>query len=225
MKKLLQFSLLTFIFFSCSNSTTFNLEATTDHKNDQKVFLIQIDENNRPQAIDSTLVIEGRFSFSDSIAIPEMHYIVFDKQRENLPVILEPGKITDKIKNIYLQKHNKIFAKIIAKNQNKNKVNSKMNNPDSNANYNAFNKSTNSSSSSDSMDYSNEDSNNYARGTFVDEILTEHSLCLMLIFAVLLFIGIYVIPTPQVSAARTTTKKKKRPTRNSIYIRIGPTSS
>ena len=47
MKKLLQFSLLTFIFFSCSNSTTFNLEATTDHKNDQKVFLIQIDENNR----------------------------------------------------------------------------------------------------------------------------------------------------------------------------------
>ena len=63
MKKLLQFSLLTFIFFFCSNSTTFNLKATTDHKNDQKVFLIQIDENNRPQAIDSTLVIEGRFSF------------------------------------------------------------------------------------------------------------------------------------------------------------------
>ncbi len=97
MKKLLQFYLLTFLFFSCSNSTTFNLEATTDHNNDQKVFLIQIDENNRPKAIDSTLVIEGRFSFSDSISIPEMHYVVFDKQRENLPVILEPGKIIVKV--------------------------------------------------------------------------------------------------------------------------------
>ena len=97
MKKLLQFSLLSFIFFSCSNSTTFNLEATTDHKNDQKVFLIQIDENNRPKAIDSTLVNEGKFSFSDSISVPEMHYLVFDMQRENLPVILEPGKISVKI--------------------------------------------------------------------------------------------------------------------------------
>jgi thiol-disulfide isomerase/thioredoxin len=29
--------------------------------------------------------------------VPEMHYVVFDKQRENLPVVLEPGKINLKI--------------------------------------------------------------------------------------------------------------------------------
>lgn len=97
MKKLLLFSLLSFFFFGCSNQTTFTLDATTDHENDLKVFLIKIGDDNRPKAIDSTNVAEGKFSFSDSIAIPEMHYIVFDKQRENLPVILEPGKITVKI--------------------------------------------------------------------------------------------------------------------------------
>jgi thiol-disulfide isomerase/thioredoxin len=97
MKKLLLFSLLSFFFFGCSNTTTFTLDATTDHENDLKVFLIKIGDDNSPMAIDSTNVVEGKFSFSDSIAIPEMHYIVFDKQRENLPVILEPGKITVKI--------------------------------------------------------------------------------------------------------------------------------
>ena len=45
----------------------------------------------------STKVLEGKFSFSDSISVPEMHYVVFDKQRENLPVVLEPGKINLKV--------------------------------------------------------------------------------------------------------------------------------
>ena len=94
MKKLLLFSLLSFFFFGCSNTTTFTLDATTDHENDLKVFF-QI-YANRPRSF-TINEREGKFSFSDSIAIPEMHYIVFDKQRENLPVILEPGKITVKI--------------------------------------------------------------------------------------------------------------------------------
>jgi len=97
MKKLLLFPLMSLIFFGCSNSNTFTLNATTDHENDLKVLLIKIGDDNRPKAIDSTNVVEGKFSFSDSIAVPEMHYIVFDKQRENLPVILEPGEITVKI--------------------------------------------------------------------------------------------------------------------------------
>jgi len=88
---------MSLIFFGCSNSNTFTLNATTDHENDLKVLLIKIGDDNRPKAIDSTNVVEGKFSFSDSIAVPEMHYIVFDKQRENLPVILEPGEITVKI--------------------------------------------------------------------------------------------------------------------------------
>ena len=97
MKKLLLLPLMSLNFFGCSNSNTFTLNATTDHENDLKVLLIKIGDDNRPKAIDSTNVVEGKFSFSDSIAVPEMHYIVFDKQRENLPVILEPGEITVKI--------------------------------------------------------------------------------------------------------------------------------
>ena len=97
MKKILLFSLLSFFFFGCSNTATFTLDATTDHENDLKVFLIKIGEDNSPNGSFTINEREGKFSFSDSIAIPEMHYIVFEKQRENLPVILEPGKITVKI--------------------------------------------------------------------------------------------------------------------------------
>ena len=91
-----RFFLLVIVFLSfqaCSNNSTFTIEALTDHQEGKKVFLIEIDPANRPSAIDSTVVFEGKFSFTDSIVIPEMHYVEFEKQRENIPVILEPGNI------------------------------------------------------------------------------------------------------------------------------------
>ena len=63
MKKILLFFLSSFFFFGCSNTATFTLDATTDHENDLKVFLIKIGEDNSPKAIDSTNVAEGKFSF------------------------------------------------------------------------------------------------------------------------------------------------------------------
>lgn len=95
-----RFFLLLLVFFSfqaCSNNNTFLIEASTDHEDGKKVYLIEIDATNKPSAIDSTVVSEGRFSFTDSIVVPEMHYVYFEKQRENLPVILEPGEIKIKI--------------------------------------------------------------------------------------------------------------------------------
>lgn len=97
MKRIILLLLFCFTALSCSNSATYTLEANTDHDEDQKVFLIKIGDDNSPKAIDSTIVKQGKFSFTDSITIPEMHYVVFDKQRENLPVILEPGKVNAKI--------------------------------------------------------------------------------------------------------------------------------
>jgi thiol-disulfide isomerase/thioredoxin len=95
-----RFFALLIVFLSiqaCSNNSTFLIEASTDHEDGKKVFLIEIDPANRPQAIDSTEVYEGKFSFTDSIIVPEMHYVYFDKQRENLPVVLEPGTIKIKV--------------------------------------------------------------------------------------------------------------------------------
>lgn len=82
--------------FSCSNNT-YTINGETNHESNLNVFLVKIGNSNLPVMIDSTIVSEGKFSFTDSISIPEMHYIVFDKQRENLPVVLEPGTINLKI--------------------------------------------------------------------------------------------------------------------------------
>ena len=90
MKKLLILSFL--ILSSCSNKTEFNLAASSDIDNDEMVYLVQYKENI-PVLKDSTSVIEGKFIFSDSIVVPEMHYIFFKNIKGNIPVVLEPGNI------------------------------------------------------------------------------------------------------------------------------------
>lgn len=96
MKKYIYLLIILIFSYSCSNNS-FTLNAETDHENDFNIFLVKIGDSNLPVVVDSTKVLEGKFSFSDSISVPEMHYVVFDKQRENLPVVLEPGKINLKI--------------------------------------------------------------------------------------------------------------------------------
>jgi thiol-disulfide isomerase/thioredoxin len=81
----------------CTNNSTYSIEASTDHEDGKKVYLIEVGMDNRPSAVDSTEVIEGKFSFTDSIAVPEMHYVYFENERENIPVVLEPGVINIKV--------------------------------------------------------------------------------------------------------------------------------
>ena len=96
MKKYIYLLLILIISHGCSNNT-FTINAETNHDEDLNVFLVKLGESNLPVVIDSTKVFEGKFSFTDSISVPEMHYVVFDKQRENLPVVIEPGSISIKI--------------------------------------------------------------------------------------------------------------------------------
>ena len=98
MKKNILIIFTTFILFACNNSNNkYILSATTDHDENKRVFLIKVGKDNRPIAVDSTEVLDGKFSFSDSIAIPEMHYVYFENDRENIPVVLEPGSIEVKV--------------------------------------------------------------------------------------------------------------------------------
>jgi len=98
MKKFVLITLTSFILFSCNNNNnTYTLSATTNHDENKRVFLIKVGKDNRPIAVDSTEVLDGKFSFSDSIVIPEMHYVYFENGRENIPVVLEPGSINIKI--------------------------------------------------------------------------------------------------------------------------------
>ena len=98
MKKNILIIFTTFILFACNNSNNkYILSATTDHDENKRVFLIKVGKDNRPIAVDSTEVVNGKFSFSDSIVIPEMHYVYFENDRENIPVVLEPGSIEVKV--------------------------------------------------------------------------------------------------------------------------------
>lgn len=90
MKRLFFLSFL--IFYSCSNSSDFKLSASSDINDGEMVYLVQYKENI-PILKDSATVVKGNFSFSDSILVPEMHYIFFKNIKGNIPVILEPGNI------------------------------------------------------------------------------------------------------------------------------------
>ena len=67
--------------FSCSNNT-YTINGETNHESNLDVFLVKIGNSNLPVMVDSTIVSEGKFSFTDSISIPEMHYIVFDSKEK-----------------------------------------------------------------------------------------------------------------------------------------------
>jgi len=98
MKKNILIIFTTLILFACNNSSNkYILSASTDHDENKRVFLIKVGKDNRPIAVDSTEVLDGKFSFSDSIVIPEMHYVYFENDRENIPVVLEPGSIEVKV--------------------------------------------------------------------------------------------------------------------------------
>ena len=64
MKKFVLITLTSFILFSCNNNNnTYTLSATTNHDENKRVFLIKVGKDNRPIAVDSTEVLDGKFSF------------------------------------------------------------------------------------------------------------------------------------------------------------------
>ena len=90
MKKLLL--LLVIVLYSCSNKTEFTLSVSSDIDSDEMAYLVQYKENV-PVLKDSMSLVDGKFVFSDSIVVPEMHYIFFKNIKGNIPVVLEPGNI------------------------------------------------------------------------------------------------------------------------------------
>ena len=94
MKKL--FFLVFLILTSCSKRSDFNLTATSDIDDGEMVYLVQYKENI-PVLKDSSSVMKGVFKFSDSISVPEMHYLFFKTIKGNIPVVLEPGDIRMKV--------------------------------------------------------------------------------------------------------------------------------
>ncbi len=84
---------LAIVLVSCqSNDYTLNISADVEDEN--QIFLIALDDSNQPQTIDTLIVKEGVANYTNSIELPEMHYLLLDGNRDVVPVVLEPGKIT-----------------------------------------------------------------------------------------------------------------------------------
>ena len=87
MKKYFVYFLLITVFTQCSQSTAYKVDGTVDMDDASQIFLIKVGEDSRPQPLDTLEVMDGKFSFSGEIDIPEMHYLFFDGQRGNLPLL------------------------------------------------------------------------------------------------------------------------------------------
>jgi len=88
--------ILSIVLVSCQSAEyTLNISADVDDQN--QIFLITLDDNNQPQTLDTLAIQGGVTSYTSTIELPEMHYLLLAGNRDVVPVVLEPGEITVEI--------------------------------------------------------------------------------------------------------------------------------
>jgi len=85
------------LFLASCQTTDYTLNISADVEDNNNVFLIALDDNNQPQTLDTLAIQGGVASYTGSIELPEMHYLLLDGNRDVVPVVLEPGEITVEI--------------------------------------------------------------------------------------------------------------------------------
>ena len=96
MKKIFAALITAFVIMSCSqNPEGFEIQGTLtgDLEPGVQAFLRKRNEEGRFISLDTTIVVDGKYSFSGQQEEPEIHYIFFDAARGNIPVIVENGTI------------------------------------------------------------------------------------------------------------------------------------
>jgi len=88
--------ILSIVLVSCQ-STEYTLNISADVEDQNQIFLITLDDNNQPQTLDTLAIQGGVTSYSNTIELPEMHYLLLAGNRDVVPVVLEPGEITVEI--------------------------------------------------------------------------------------------------------------------------------
>jgi thiol-disulfide isomerase/thioredoxin len=110
MKKFVLPLLLSGILMACNTSPEgFKLEGTLNGEieNGTQVFLKKTDEANQLIEIDTATIENGKFTFTGSSSMPELHYLLVNSVRGNIPVVIENGNI-----EVSAQKDSLAFAKI-----------------------------------------------------------------------------------------------------------------
>lgn len=110
MKKLILPVLLIGMLLACNtNPDGFKVEGALsgEVENGTQVFLKKTDEANQLIEVDTATIENGKFTFSGASGMPELHYLIVNSVRGNIPVVIENGNI-----EVSAQKDSLGYAKI-----------------------------------------------------------------------------------------------------------------
>ena len=86
---------LLILFVSCqSTSGDYTINISADVEDDHQIFLVNFDESNKPNVIDTLYVKDGLTSYSGVSKLPDYQSLLVDGIRGSVPVFVEPGEIT-----------------------------------------------------------------------------------------------------------------------------------
>ena len=86
---------LLILFVSCqSTSGDYTINISADVEDDHQIFLVNFDESNKPNVIDTLYVKDGLTSYSGVSKLPDYQSLWVDGIRGSVPVFVEPGEIT-----------------------------------------------------------------------------------------------------------------------------------
>jgi peroxiredoxin len=86
---------LLILFVSCqSTSGDYTINISADVEDDHQIFLVNFDESNKPNVIDTLYVKDGLTLYSGVSKLPDYQSLWVDGIRGSVPVFVEPGEIT-----------------------------------------------------------------------------------------------------------------------------------
>ena len=94
-----KFSFILLVFLVVLNAcqglekNTFQLNGTTNLAEGKQIFLIQANANNQPTTIDTTTVVDGKFSFKGDVEQIDVNFLFVEGEQVNTPFIVEEGVI------------------------------------------------------------------------------------------------------------------------------------
>ena len=89
---------LIILFVSCkSSSGDYTISISADVEDDHQIFLVNFDDDNKPNVTDTLYAKEGLASYSGFAEVPEYQSLWVSGVRGSVPLFVEPGEITVEI--------------------------------------------------------------------------------------------------------------------------------
>ncbi|MDU8886829.1 TlpA disulfide reductase family protein [Yeosuana sp. MJ-SS3] len=79
---------------SCNKEKNYTISASLEGVEDGRQVLLNIVDENKLTAIDTTTVLNNAFTFTGTVETPDVYFISIDQIRNNFPFILENDKIS-----------------------------------------------------------------------------------------------------------------------------------